>query len=535
MKPNILFAALFYICIPFFSFAQENKETVSDNDSFNRFCLSIVSPQLESRRETIRSVEVRKAKPMDDLFQNMVRIWFTDNTYVNVINKVYPSEQSALQALPDTFESSQGTFCFDWSYITSPSLSFNLRGAHFNSFINRVQGNLKKHSITPADNLYQQGVYELKQFSINKTKIAKGDGTSRVFYLPEPVSDSKSVNIYVGWKRLKPTEYEIEPYNRKIVLHNPPKKNRKVSVKYNSEEYEFHFSFSFDNLSFDSNQQVLMGKDGNNEFQNASFFSKMNYVDFTSTKDKSWSSLVDNPFRPGDKVLRFLAKQTNDRSSNVDKVRIHGNVKSVPAVAFDNSVDVYIPTDWAVLSQYDEEINWLTQQEYWCSSSGSPRDGYPQFRITVGMLKEKGVNKQLYYYLKCQDLFTTVKENGLLNEKYVTLYEKDHRKDHNFAIPLGEWFNVRTIVKSGNSDSGHFKMIVTTQDGKEHIIFDEICPTRATGYDLPGANEALYSSLTPLKLYTSGAILDFFNSKGKSLSIYYNNWEFFGTCVNHKL
>ena len=197
-------------------------------------------------------------------------------------------------------------------------------------------------------------------------------------------------------------------------------------------------------------------------------------------------------------------------------------------------MDVLIPIEWAVLQDYENGIDWLTQQEYWCSSAGTPREGYPQFRMTVGMLKNRGKGKKLYYYLKCQDLFTTVNHDGSLDEKYVTLYEVDHRKDEFFPIPLGEWFNVRTEVISGDKETGHFKMTVTTANGKQYVIFDEICPTHATGYDEPDANEALYTSLSPLKLYTSSKILEFFQQNNKSFGVYYDNWSFIGRCVNHE-
>lgn len=523
------------LMLPSWLFAQEGGG-VCDNADFNKFCLSICAPQLENKKSSIKSVEVRKAKPKDDLYQNLVRIWFIDQTYINLLNKVFPSEQSAISALSEHYECQYGTFVFDWDAIDSNSISFNLLDAKLQSFTRQEETNVafrvQTKSITSERN---ESLYTPKSLSLaKKVTIARGDGHSTLFYLPKPINNTETVVVYIGCRKLKMTDFTINPFLRTIVFSKPPKRKKKISVRYSTDVREFHFAFNFDNLLFEEDQQRLLGKDGDREEQNASFLSSREYVNFTSTVGKAWCILTDNPIHPGDRVLRFLAEKTNDRSSGIDKVRISGNVRTIPAVSFENSVDVFLPSDWEVLRDYPEAINWMTQQEYWCSTSGVPRDGYPQFRMTVGMLKERGVNKELFYYLKCQDLFTTVGLDGSLNERYVTLYEKDHRIDHVFPIPIGEWFNVKTIVESGDLHSGHFTMIVTTEDGVEHIVFDEICPTHATGYDVPNANEALYTSLSPLKLYTSGEILHFFKMSGKSLSIYYNNWNFTGTCINHQ-
>lgn len=521
--------------LPSWLYAQE-EESVSDNAAFNEFCLSIYSPQLEYKRSSIRSVEVRKAKPKDDLYQNMVRIWFVNQTYINLLNEVFPSEQSAISALPEHYECQYGTFVFAWDAIDSNSISFNLRDAKLRSFTRQEKPDeaisVRTKSIVSER---KEVLYSPKTISVaKKVTIARGDGHSTIFYLPKPINNAETVAVYIGCRKLKTSDYTVNPFLRTIEFSKPPKRKKKISICYSTDIREFHFALNFDNLIFQGDQQRLIGKDGDREEQNASFLSSREYVNFTSTVGKAWCLLTDNPTHSGDRVLRFLAEETNDRSSGLDKVRISGNVRTIPAVSFENSVDVFLPSDWEVLRNFPDAINWMTQQEYWCSTSGVPREGYPQFRITVGMLKEKGLNKELFYYLKCQDLFTNVGLDGSLNERYVMLYEKDHRIDLVFPIPIGEWFNVRTIVESGDMHSGHFTMIVTTADGKEHIIFDEICPTHATGYDAPNANEALYTSLSPLKLYTSGEILQFFKRNGKTLSIYYNNWNFTGTCINHQ-
>lgn len=521
--------------LPSWLYAQE-EGSVSDNASFNMFCLSIYSPQLEHKRTSIRSVEVRKAKPKDDLYQNMVRIWFADQTYINLLNEIFPSEQSAISALPEHYECQYGIFDFAWDAIDSNTISINLRDAQLRSFTRQREANvefsIRTKSVAAERN---KALYSPKTVSFaKKVAIARGDGHSTLFYLPKPINKAETVVVYIGCRKLKRTDYTINPFLRTIEFSKPPKRKKKISVHYSTDVREFHFDLNFDNLFFEEDQQRLIGKDGDREEQNASFLSSREYVNFTSTVGKAWCILTDNPTHPGDRVLRFLAEKTNDRSSSIDKVRISGNVRTIPAVSFENSVDVFLPSDWEVLRNYPDAIDWMTQQEYWCSASGAPRVGYPQFRMTIGMLKERGLNKELFYYLKCQDLFTTVGPDGSLNERYVTLYEKDHRIDHVFPIPIGEWFNIKTIVESGDLHSGHFKMIVTTEDGVEHIVFDEICPTHATGYDVPNANEALYTSLSPLKLYTSGEILQFFKMSGKTLSIYYNNWKFTGTCVQHE-
>lgn len=415
------------------------------------------------------------------------------------------------------------------------------QSGRFNSFITEwssvtLQERLSElESVAVRKSKVKDGLYIERTNVISNVQLANPDGIKVEFHLPYPVNNSESVKVKIGKKNATyGIDYTIDPIRQIVVFAKPPNRKQKIMVSYETVYNEFSFSLNFDGLYFNSDHKQLQGFDSEAAVSNATYLAEKKYINFTCSYGEAWPELVPSQDNPSNKVLYFRVDNANEHNSKHHKVRISCNVRKVPATSFTNTVDVLIPIEWAVLQDYENGIDWLTQQEYWCSSAGTPREGYPQFRMTVGMLKNRGKGKKLYYYLKCQDLFTTVNHDGSLDEKYVTLYEVDHRKDEFFPIPLGEWFNVRTEVISGDKETGHFKMTVTTANGKQYVIFDEICPTHATGYDEPDANEALYTSLSPLKLYTSSKILEFFQQNNKSFGVYYDNWSFIGRCVNHE-
>lgn len=516
-------------------YSQVVSNPLSNNDKFNQFFKELYSPQLEMKRKDIVSVVIRKGKERDGVYQNLIRFWFSDKSYINFYNKVYPSKEAALNALPINIDGSYGSARLSWDNIRTEAITIDLKNSTLRNLSISHSSPRILSSNSKNNERFQNGLYKQNKSKFSNLVIARADGSKKVFRLPSPVNTCESIAVTVGGRKVNLGEdYSINPFLQTIEFKNPPKIGKRIRVSYESVQQQFYFNLTFENLTFDESHESLLGADSDRPSGNASYLSLSRTIDFSCTEGESWPEIVESPTNSHNKVLLFRAKKANERSSGQEKVRISANVRGVPAVSFVNSVDVYIPQDWKVLEQYDEQIDWLTLQEYWCATAGEPREGYPQFRMTIGMLKNKGRGEKLYFYLKCQDLFTTVKGKGSLEENYVTLYEVDHRKDRYFPIPIGEWINIKTEVVSGDMNTGHLLMIVTTSNQKKHIVFDETCPTHATGYDLPNANEALYTSLSPLKLYTSSKTLDCFNVNGKQLDLYFDNWSFIGNCITHE-
>lgn len=301
-----------------------------------------------------------------------------------------------------------------------------------------------------------------------------------------------------------------------------------TSVNRNTTTLETDLNLSFEGLTLTENG-FLEGVDAETGL-NTSYYSRdSRIISLQGTEGKAWVELCDSPRREG-KSVHFKAVTPNDRDIYGEKIRITGSISQLKAVEVVNSVDIYIPCSWKALINSDKAINWLTVQEYWCATAGVPIDGEPQFRMTLGILKKEGKRNKLYFNLKVQDLETTKQADGSWKEKYTDLYEFDDRKSMRFAIPFGQWFNLRTEIVAGDKQNGHFRLVATNKKGQEIIIFDDVCQTVATGYSKPGAKRPYYKNVSPLKLYTSVNTL--LMMKGKPLDIYYDNWYYKAQCVD---
>lgn len=316
-----------------------------------------------------------------------------------------------------------------------------------------------------------------------------------------------------------------EPYS--ISSKKRQSANKANSLNRVDNRHESELNLSFEGLILNENG-LLEGKDVETGL-NANYYSRdSRIITLQGVTGKAWVELCDAPKRKG-KVARFKAVTPNDRDIYGEKIRITGSINQLKATEVVNSVDIFVPCSWKALTKSDKAINWLTVQEYWCATAGVPVEGEPQFRMTLGMLKKAGKGNRLYFNLKVQDLETVKQADGSWKEIYKDLYELDDREWRKFAIPFGQWFNLRTEIVAGDKQNGHFRLIATNKKGQEIIIFDEICQTVATGYSKPNAKRPLYKNVSPLKLYTSINTLRLMN--GKPLVIYFDNWHYKAQCV----
>ena len=352
-----------------------------------------------------------------------------------------------------------------------------------------------------------------------KEVIENGD---KIIYIDWDAVEGSSKTIDLSKATFK--EVSIDGQSAKHSLR------RAARVRRKAEKEEKSFELSFEGLILDS-QRGLLGIDSRSGF-NANYYSHYKrIVSLQGTDGKSWASIERAPKRDGN-ALHFKAAVANDKDVGGDKLRVTSSVNDLNATEIVNSVDIYIPCSWRALTKIEGGISWLTIQEYWCASAGIPVDGEPQFRMTLGVLKNPGKGNKLYFDLKAQDLETTRKADGSWMENYTTLYELDDRESKRFEIPFGRWFNLRTEILAGDSMNGHFRLVATDHKGRETVIFDEVCQTAATGYFKPGAKQPLYKSVSPLKLYTSVKMLHFM--KGKPLEIYYDNWKYKAVCISEE-
>ena len=502
--------------------------TVSDNEAFNAVVKGFRG--YESLPSVFfLSFQIEKANHNGDVYRNVLRMWYGKNPsdYINLLYQTFPTKEIAEASLLSYYQNGEKLLIVDWDAV--PFGAKNIDLGHTNFYLKSVDAKtipkkgIKKENIS---SLYTVDIREVDKAPV----IEKPDGKRTRFTLPNYVSNKQDVKVYINNKLQDPQNYIIHPSKKCVVFKKTPKRCSKITVSNAFNLTVVEYAMSFDGLTLE-NTRYLKGIDNKTGLNTTYFSFDKHNITFKGTQGKAYVELAD-PAGYSDLAAHFKALAPNDKDIYGEKVRITGSINHLNAVEIINSVDVFIPRAWNALTQQDNNIDWLTVQEYWCSEAGVPIKGEPQFRMTLGILKKAGRGNKLYFDLKAQDLETTLQSDGSWKEKYKTLYELDDRNSQVFEIPLDEWFNLRTEITAGDANSGHFKLIARLYSGKEIVIFDKICQTFATGYIELETKQPLYTSVSPLKLYTSAKTLQLM--KGHPLDIFYDNWSFKAYCISYR-
>lgn len=502
----------------------QSKITVSDNDEFNAIVKGF-SGYPESPTGSYLSLQVEKANKRRGVYRNVIRLWYgkANNRYVNLLYQVFASEDLAKAALLEEINNDGKVLLVDWDAVKGSSMVISLKNTNFFELeTKRVFVRAEKRDV-----MYD-GYKPVERKVERESVVEPPDGRNKRFTLPNYVKDNEIIRVYINGVLQRPSKYKVHPTKKCIVFNRAPKRGKSITISNSITLHEIDFNVSFEGLMVDEGLTSLKGKDMKTGF-NADYYSwTKKYITLQGTTGKAWPEIVDAPGREGN-ALHMKAMGANGRDVAGDKVRITGSVVGLNAVEIVNSVDVYVPETWEMLTESEGGITWLTVQEYWCASAGIPNDGEPQFRMTLGMLKKAGVGEKLFFDVKAEDISTTVNEDGSLNEKRMIVYELDDRENSKFEIPFGEWFNLTTEIVSGDRNTGHFLLVATKENGEKTIIFNSTCQTFATGYLDMNTKQPLYKSESPLKLYTSAKTLQRMN--GQPLDIYYDNWNYKALCI----
>lgn len=225
-----------------------------------------------------------------------------------------------------------------------------------------------------------------------------------------------------------------------------------------------------------------------------------------------FAKIVPEPGNPENHVLWFWLNEPNVGGS---KGRIQANIYGgkTGLKEFYQTVRIFLPEDMNTVRTFPEKIHWLTIAEFWNNITWSQNVPYG-FRVTLGLGKPTEAESDLYFILDGQDcrLF----EDG--SQKYTTLWSEINQ---NTKVPIGQWFTLEYYYKEGNAANGRFYMTVQPEGKKKEVIFDITAFTH-NSHD-PNPNGV--TDFNPLKLYTSKKLIDYMNSKGKTLQIYWDDFK----------
>jgi hypothetical protein len=237
---------------------------------------------------------------------------------------------------------------------------------------------------------------------------------------------------------------------------------------------------------------------------------KINYE--MGDTSKSIAEIVTDPLNSTNKVLKFDIDSphityTTSTGDTLQKGRIQAGINNSPDLKeFYFQEKVYFHPDFDSLSNSPLEITWLTIQEFW---NNVPSDPFP-FRVTLNIQKPSGIGSSLYFGAHGQMLMNS----GNWHSKWETI-------DTTYQVPLGKWLLIETSFIEGDSLTGKFKVRIIDDQNNIHEIVNITNYTHHPN-DL---NPDGVRSFCPMKLYTSGQLIEGMSLLNANLAIYWDDFK----------
>jgi hypothetical protein len=226
------------------------------------------------------------------------------------------------------------------------------------------------------------------------------------------------------------------------------------------------------------------------------------------------ANIATDPNNLNNKVLHYWLQAPNVEmeSRHQAKGRIQMNLYDNSGIkSLKMSVRMFLHKDMNIVKSYPGAVDWLTISEWW-NNSGWTGDKFP-FRISVNIVKEGvGEYSPLLFDVHAQ----TLDKNSQRWSNVIW-----ERLARNFEIPVDRWVTLEYGFVEGNAETGRFYMAATVDGGERTVIFNIKNFTHHPDDSDPDG----LSDFNPLKLYTSGKLIDFVASKGGVIQIYWDDLD----------
>lgn len=228
--------------------------------------------------------------------------------------------------------------------------------------------------------------------------------------------------------------------------------------------------------------------------------------------------IVEDPAKPGNKLLRFWLQSPNVRNARNDPVRgriqmnVYGN-RNVKAL--DVSVRMRLSGSFAALSEFPKSfpkgLSWVIVSEWWNDANWGERPSQYPFRIAVNLEKPSAATgTPLRWGVRAQTIATDGKKPNF------TLVWNQLASD--VEVPIERWMTVRYSLIEGVGERGRFRMTVTPDGQPEQLVFD----IQNTTQHPDDPNPDGFVHINPLKLYTSPDVVKFARRESSALVI---DWD----------
>jgi hypothetical protein len=226
-----------------------------------------------------------------------------------------------------------------------------------------------------------------------------------------------------------------------------------------------------------------------------------------------YARVIPDPTKSGNHVLHYWMKnaQVPGERKGRHKGRIQMAMSDVGLTEAYQRYRMYLHPDLKLYRSYPGENAWFTINELWF---GARWKGHPHpLRITLGIVKEKGVGKSLRF-LATGDIGEGGPRSG---DKWKTIW---HSMNNEFEVPVGEWMDMEVGYKQGDKKTGRFYVAIKREsDAAMTTVIDVNDWTYHPGAKAP----VPMTDWNPLKLYTSSSIIDFIRNNGGVTQIYYDD------------
>ncbi len=228
------------------------------------------------------------------------------------------------------------------------------------------------------------------------------------------------------------------------------------------------------------------------------------------------AEIAKDPLNPLNNVLHFWIDYPNVPVDSVTrKGRVQGNLYNC-STGFDNlfySIRLFLPSDLDTLKYVPKDIKWFTLMEFWNNSNWiDPANG---FRVSLNLQMIDGGNgttpDPLRFGVHGQ-IYDTVS-----TEFDSTIWEITNMS---FAIPTNKWMTIKINYIEGNNTTGKFYMTIQPDGDPETVLFNLNNWTHHPGDSTPDG----LTHHNPVKMYTSGALIDSLRNWGKLTHVYWDDY-----------
>ena len=224
-----------------------------------------------------------------------------------------------------------------------------------------------------------------------------------------------------------------------------------------------------------------------------------------------YARIISDPTNEGNKILHYWLKNARIPGAREGyyKGRVQLQLSDIEYSSIFATYRMYLHPDLNLYRSFPKENKWFVVSEFFSGSLDPPY----RFLIGLDIVKEKGSGKPLYFLVSGDKKIGGAPRN----EKWESVWGDVNT---NFEVPVGEWIDMKIGYKEGSNSSGRFYLAAKrVSDATFTTIFD----IHNWTYHPSAPSPIPLAQWQPLKLYTSGEIIDYIRENGGVAQMYWDD------------